>query len=249
MEAFLKIESIGLDKLNNAEYANFCNRTKSLMQNAGIDKVGITMEEFTAWDANIAKMTDIVAQSRISDLTETIAETDKECDHLISYIFAMIDAAVKSPIAVENQAAKHLVNVVKPYRGIQRMAQGQQIQQTKGMLMDLGKDANFAATETLNMGLAIQELRKANNRYMAQIEERAQGQIDSALPAAKAVRQEMNAQYDYITTRAFITSVATPSDEATTFVKAMNKLIADTNHAYNQRMAQIKREEEEAIDN
>ena len=36
-------------------------------------------------------------------------------------------------------------------------------------------------------------------------------------------------------TIAFVTSVATPSKEATDFVVYMNKLIADTDTAYNQR--------------
>ena len=35
-----------------------------------------------------------------------------------------------------------------------------------------------------------------------------------------------------------MTSVATPSKEATDFVVYMNKLIADTETAYNQRIAQ-----------
>ena len=245
MEAFLKIDSIGLDKLNNAEYTNFCNRTKSLMTNAGIDKLGITLDEYTEWTTNIAKMTDIVAQSHISDLTKTIAETDKECDDLIRYIFATIDAGAKSPIADQRTAAAHLINVVKPYRGIQNMAQGQQIQQTKGLLYDLGKADSIDLAETLNLPPATQALRLANNRYMSQLEERAQGQIDTALPAAKEMRAVMTPQYDYLMTRAFITSISTPSTEATAFVKAMNKLIADTNMAYNQRMAQIKKKEKE----
>ena len=247
MTTFLKIETFNLGKLNNAEYTNFCNRTKSLMTNAGTEKLGITQDEYTQWTTNIALMTDIVAQSHISDLTKTIAETDHECDQLISYLFSIIDAGAKSPIADQRQAAAHLINVVKPYRGIQRMAQGQQIQQTKGLLYDLGKDDNIDAAETLNLPSATQALRLANNRYMSQLEERAQSQIDTSLPTAKSMRDVMDPQYDDLTTRAFITSVTTPSDEATAFIKAMNKLIADTNTAYNQRKAQAtkKKEEEE----
>ena len=40
-------------------------------------------------------------------------------------------------------------------------------------------------------------------------------------------------------------SVATPSKEATDFVVYMNKLIADTETAYNQRMAQRGKKKEE----
>ena len=45
-------------------------------------------------------------------------------------------------------------------------------------------------------------------------------------------------------TIAFVTSVDTPSKEATDFVVYMNKLIADTETAYNQRVAQRGKKED-----
>lgn len=56
---------------------------------------------------------------------------------------------------------------------------------------------------------------------------------------------ELDMQYDDLVTIAFVTSVATPSKEATDFVVYMNKLIADTNAAYNQRIAQSGKKKEE----
>ena len=55
----------------------------------------------------------------------------------------------------------------------------------------------------------------------------------------------MDPQYDEIVTRAFVASVATPSAEAAAFVTAVNKLIADTDAAYNQRLAEKKKKGEE----
>jgi len=49
-------------------------------------------------------------------------------------------------------------------------------------------------------------------------------------------------------TIAFVTSVATPSKEATDFVVYMNKLIADTEIAYNQRIAQRGKKEETEVE-
>ena len=69
--------------------------------------------------------------------------------------------------------------------------------------------------------------------------------LANKLDAGKNVRLELDEQYDDLATIAFVTSVATPSKEATDFVVYMNKLIADTETAYNQRMAQRGKKKEE----
>ncbi len=50
----------------------------------------------------------------------------------------------------------------------------------------------------------------------------------------------MNAEYDEMTTVAFAFSIAAPATELTTFITKLNKLIDDTNTAYNQSRAQMK---------
>lgn len=244
MATIKKIDDIRLNKLNNAEYANFSQRTAQLIQTATIAKLGIAADDFAAFTANITLLTDVVAQSRTSDLTSEIADKDKECDDLIRYIFTTIDAGKNSPIAAQKKAATSLYNTTKPYRGIQSLAQGQQIQQTRGLLLDLGKDENAEQIDSLALGAGIQALRRANNEYATLINTRASSQTDNALPAGRAVRDEMDVQYDNLTTMAFVTSISTPSTEATTFITAMNKLIADTNTAYNQRSAQRKKKDD-----
>ena len=50
----------------------------------------------------------------------------------------------------------------------------------------------------------------------------------------------MNDEYDEMTTVAFAFSIAAPASELTTFITKLNKLIDDTNTAYNQSRAQMK---------
>ena len=69
--------------------------------------------------------------------------------------------------------------------------------------------------------------------------------LANKLDAGKNVRLELDEQYDDLVTIAFVTSVATPSKEATDFVVYMNKLIADTETAYNQRIAQRGKKKED----
>ena len=60
------------------------------------------------------------------------------------------------------------------------------------------------------------------------------------LGAAKPVREKMNDEYDEMTTVAFAFSIAAPATELTTFITKLNKLIDNTNTAYNQSRAQMK---------
>ena len=180
MGSYLKIDTIGLAKLNNAEYTNFINRTLNQAVAVGIEKIGASDTLIDGITANVNKMTDIVAQSRASVETAQIAEVDKKADELIVYLMALSVPTARLPF-------RRCVPQPKLF--------------------------------TLKQNLTWD--------------------------ASKTVRMELDMQYDDLVTIAFVTSVATPSKEATDFVVYMNKLIADTNAAYNQRIAQSGKKKEE----
>ena len=104
---------------------------------------------------------------------------------------------------------------------------------------------NAAHITTLGLSAVVEELNTITSQYSALIEQRTASQLANKLDAGKTVRLELDEQYDDLMTIAFVTSVATPSKEATDFVVYMNKLIADTETAYNQRMAQRGKKKEE----
>lgn len=96
METYTKIKPAGLTKLNNAEYTNFMNafqRLASLPEGGGGDSespdeisldnnpLGITDAQKAAFEKELALMTDLVSQSRISD----------ETAHFVNELNALID--------------------------------------------------------------------------------------------------------------------------------------------------------------
>ena len=135
-------------------------------------------------------------------------------------------------------AAETLYLKTKPYVGCQTLPQGQQIQKMRGLLADITTTEMAAHITTLGLTAVVDELNLATAQYSVLIEQRTASQIANKLDASKTVRTELDEQYDDLVTIAFVTSVATPSKEATDFVVYMNKLIADTETAYNQRVAQ-----------
>ena len=245
MGSYLKINPIRLGKFNNAEYTNFINRTLNQAVAVGIEKIGASEALIDNITANVNKMTEIVAQSRASVETAQIAETDKKADELIIYLMATFRTNLTSPIQTMRNAAETLYLKTKPYVGCQTLPQGQQIQKMRGLLSDLSTADMSAHITTLGLTAVVEELNTITAQYSALIEQRTATQLANKLDAGKTVRLELDEQYNDLVTIAFVTSVATPSKEATDFVVYMNKLIADTETAYNQRIAQRGKKKEE----
>ena len=122
MGSYLKIDTIGLSKLNNAEYTNFMNRTLNYALAAG-EAIGASETLIDGITANVNKMTDIVAQSRTSVETAQITETDKKADKLIVYLMATFRTNRTSPIQAMRTAAETLYLKTKPYVGCQTLPQ------------------------------------------------------------------------------------------------------------------------------
>ena len=235
-----KINAISLKKLNNAEYAYFAQQVSNLIHEGTVEKLHVNATTLTDFDANLKLLTDIVAQSRISDETADIVALDKEADDLITYILSAIRSAKQSPVAAQKAAATTLYNATKPYAGIQQMAQRQEVQQARGLLADLAKPDLKAHVQTLALQPAVDQLKTTVDRYASLLESRSASQVAANLGAAKPVREKMNDEYDEMTTVAFAFSIAAPAAELTTFITKLNKLIDDTNTAYNQSRAQMK---------
>ena len=235
-----KVRIINLQKLNNAEFAYFTQQVSNLIHEGTAEKLHVSAATLTDFDANLKLLTDIVAQSRISDETADIVAVDKEADDLITYILSAIRSAKQSPVAAQKAAATTLYNATKIYVGIQQKAQRQEVQQARGLLTDLAKPELKAHVQTLALHPAVDQLSATITRYASLLESRAASQVAVNLGAAKPVREKMNDEYDEMTTVAFAFSIAAPAAELTAFITKLNKLIDDTATAYNQSRAQMK---------
>lgn len=241
MKTILSPKSISLSKLNNAEYTYFAGQIVARVDADGVEALHTPEATFTAYSAGYRKMVDIVAQSRISAETAEIAAIDAEEDSVIVYLLGVFRNAKSSPLAAKKTAGTALYNATKPYIGIQGLPQRQQVQKVDGLLNDLAKADLAAHITTLGLKEEVEQLTTLNTRYRTLLESRASTQLANTLEDSKAVRAEMDVQYNEIVTTAFAFSVATPTDVLTNFIVFVNKLIDDTNTAYNQRMAQSKK--------
>ena len=247
MKTIVKIKDFGLTKLNNAEYTNFSTRVLSLVKQAGTlepdggSALGIEEEVLDEDESLLAMMNDIVAQSRISDLTAVLADLDRQRDDLVVYLFKLLRSKKASPVAAERNAAVSLYNLLKPYVGCQNLPTQQETVQIRGLLTDARKAENLPNVEALALANILTELESANDEYASLTEQRTEERAANRLDESKTVRARMDELYDYISTVAFVQSVASPTDATAAFVTNLNALIDETNALYNQRIAQAKR--------
>ena len=251
MKQIVKIQEIGLAKLNNAEYTNFSTRVLSLVNQAGTlepeggSALGIEEEVTEEYGTLGGTMGDIVAQSRISDRTAELTAVDKQRDDLVVYLFKLLRSKKSSPLTEERKAATSLYNLLKPYVGCYRSPGQQETVQIRGLLTDARKAENLPNVEALALANILTELESANDEYASLTEQRTEERAASRLDESKTVRARMDELYDYISTVAFVQSVAHPTEATAAFVTNLNALIDETNALYNQRIAQAKRGKEE----
>ena len=251
MRTIVKIKEFGITRLNNAEYTNFSNRVLSLVNQAGTlepeggSALGIEEEVTEEYGTLGGTMGDIVAQSRISDRTAELTAVDKQRDDLVVYLFKLLRSKKSSPLTEERKAATSLYNLLKPYVGCYRSPGQQETVQIRGLLTDARKEENLPNVEALALANILTELESANDEYASLTEQRTEERAASRLDESKKVRARMDELYDYISTVAFVQSVAHPTEATAAFVTNLNALIDETNALYNQRIAQAKRGKEE----
>lgn len=245
MSSIVKLADISLTKLNNAEFTYFAGQIISYIDTATVEALHVDAATFADFKGNHGKLTDIVAQSRAAEETAKIGEADKQEDDLLLYLFATVKGACSHPIASKREAAQAVYDVMKPYLGVQLLPQRQQVQTVDGLVLDLEKEAVAAHFTTLGLASEVETLKTLNAEYGSLIARRADAQKSNPVESAKPIRQEMYEQYDELVSTAWAFSIAVPSDALSGFIASVNKLVADTNAAYNLRMAQRKKEEGE----
>lgn len=245
MSDIITIKTIGLDKLNNYEYNYFSEQFLVLINAATAEKLHVSSTLVESYSTNVNKMRDIAVQSRTADETALIADVSKEAKSLVIYFFNVLRSEKQSPIAANKTAATGAYNALKPYSGLYNLPQRQQVQALRGLATDMRKPAIADYLTTLGQSEMADSLSDVAERYAALLEQRSANIAVNNLGSAQPLREVMNEQYKYITTIAFAYSVSMPSEELSTFVTSVNRLIDDMNKSYNLRTGRSPEKDDE----
>lgn len=253
MAEIIKIKSINLTKLNNAEYRTFMARFQNLIMNEneeeetpGVvslnasDPLGISEESRQAFNEDFEALTDSVNQTTASEETAPMNALDKERGDLLVYLTTTISQTRKNPIETKRAAAEKLYIIVKPYVGAANLPRLQETAAIEGLMIDLAKEGMPEAIKTLDLTEIVEMLKEKNKQYAKLTEQRSNAKADSMVESAKKVRTRIDKLYDEMTTYAFAMSVLNPSTATGNFINRLNVLIDETNAIYNQRIALSK---------
>lgn len=253
MGTLVRIVDLSLERLNNAEYANHMTRFVALIPTKQEDRpeiesvdltgpaaLGFSDEQINTFKDELNTLTDVVNNSRISDETALLAETDKQRDELVVYFNATIRQMTKSPVPSQRNAAVSLYNQAKPYVGIQKLADQQETQQILGLLLDMEKEPNKSNVTTLGLTTVLEELKTVNDKFIALTQERLANKVSASIDSGKVIRGRMDQLYGDMILLAQSYNVVQPTGETTAFVTAVNALIDETKARYNQRVGIAK---------
>lgn len=238
-------ESSILKRCNKAEYAYVASGYISRVMAVGIETLHVPAELFQQFQDKYAILEDLVSKSRAADETAKIDDVDIKVNNLLKFLFSVINCGTTTPVDTKREAAAALCNVIKSYLKIRRLPRRQKVQTTKGLLLDLGNSNLTAHIETLGLEAEVEMLTLLNAQYAVLLDSRASAQLHNSEEKSYIVRSEMYELYDQMTAAIWVQSFTEPSEAVTEFIKSINKLLADTETAYNQRRAQSNKKEDD----
>ena len=240
---YLKVESIYLYHLTNAELINFLRRFMDLLPLEDDEEGGkhapalaITSEMVAEGNGYLQTAADLNRQSKLKAETKPKKEIDRLRDRMVVFIIDRISFLRSSAVAA---AAELLYIVVKPYKGIGSLSYNRETEEITGLLTDLNKPENVDAVRTLGIEKDIDDLKSYNDQFIALVA--AADETSSTL----ALNEKMSDWYDEMADRAFASNLLNESEESLYFISGLNALIQSVETSYKQRIAQSKGNQDE----
>ena len=222
-----------------------CKPLKNLILKGTCEKLSLDATAFSSFQTQLSQFIDLNRNSGQQALTKLLTELDYRRDQLLSYFFAKINLEISSPKEATRKAAESLLLFRKQYFGIQSKPQREESFLINGLLLDSEKAEYKPAITTLGLKETLEELKKLNTDFEAQLSQRAEAEITANSLPAKQLREQLDAFYAQSSRRVDAFNLLTPNAESAAFIASLNKLIKDTNEAWKLHKAQLGRWTEE----
>lgn len=176
----------------------------------------------------IAVENTIVKRPGPSVFTPEIRIADKLRSEYNALLFKVIDAYALSPNPVQKEAALKLQSITSGYSGMTRSRYNKQSAQITGLLIDLNSDEMREALEVFNLGMTVDGLRQANNRFVDLIARRdsetavRSSDIDMSTREQRGIVDNLYRKVMQIVTAY---SIIDPSDINAQFIDTVNSII------------------------
>ena len=244
----LRITPSNCRHFSGALHASFHMKAYALIDGADRAKLHISDALMKQWKALIDLETDVVTEATASVLTDRLAEHDRRRDVLLTHLFDMVYAQVKSPAAEVAEAARRLRLVVKPFRGIQYGGTDVESALIQALIVDLRERPTDV--ETLGLSPVIAELEAVSNAHSQLIQQRRAERVKNRLPSARKVRPQTDAVYalvcQYVEASYLLCTVEKDRQEMAQLIALLNAQVRDSKRTFREIEAQRRRRKREA---
>ena len=183
-------------RYSNSHHLQFQFNMYELVKAVDKLKLHLTDELLKTWADCLELETELNKQATATVYTEQMKAFDQQRDDLLTNLFGVVRAQLKSPVAAVREAAKALDKGLGVYAGIQSKAVDAETAEVRGMLKDLER----FATEVTALGLApvTAQLKTVNDEFQKVYNTRQEKAVDQKMPALSEVRPQTDAVFGVV---------------------------------------------------
>ena len=238
----MQIDSSYCGRYANSHHLQFQFNMYELVKAVDKLKLHLTDELLKTWADCLDLETELNKQATATVYTEQMKAFDQQRDDLLTNLFGVVRAQLKSPVQAVRDAAKALDKALGVYTGIQFKAIDAETAEVRGLLKDLER----FASEITALGLATvpAQLKTVNDEFQQTYTARQAKAVDQKLPALTEVRPQTDAVFAAVCR--YIEAgylFATTDEDRTLIERLVDRMNQESEHfktTHKQSMAQKK---------
>ena len=251
MEEMIRIHKLSQERLDNALHLHFHDTVCGRLREAGLEKIGLPKELVEEYEKCVQDEQEMIKETRARFETPHIAKKEKECNHWLSYIAAVVRAMRLSPDPDEVKAAEMLYLLWRSDKPLQGVSLGRKSAGIWALLIDLKDDRYAPLVTRLRLDRGVQLLEEANEALEELQLQRIRARSKPDLPSSTDLRPTTDAVYRRIVKYLELSYMnASPDGQAAIaeLVHLINKMVGHTRTAHKQSLSQrhARRRQKEA---
>ena len=251
MEEEVQIQKLSQERLDNALHLHFHASVHDWLREADLKKIGLPKDLVEEYEKCVQDEQEMIKETRARFETPHIAKKEKECNHWLSYIAAVVRAMRLSPDPDEVKAAEMLYLLWRSDKPLQGVSLGRKSAGITSLLIDLKDDRYAPLITRLRLDRGVQLLDEANQALEDLQLQRIKARSKPDLPSSTDLRPTTDAVYRRIVKYLELSYMnASPDGQAaiTELVHLINKMVDHTRTAYKQSLSQrrARRRQKEA---
>ena len=188
MEEEVQIQKLSQERLDNALHLHFHASVRDWLREADLKKIGLPKELVEEYEKCVQDEQEMIKETRARFETPHIAKKEKECNHWLSYIAAVVRAMRLSPDPDEVKAAEMLYLLWRSDKPLQGVSLGRKSAGITSLLIDLKDDRYAPLITRLRLDRGVQLLEEANSALFGLQLQRSNARSKSSRPSSTEIR-------------------------------------------------------------